>query len=124
MKMIMLLVLFLSIPIFLNAQDVTCEELIDYVEENGDKDWWTLESHELLRSDWLNEVYCYEVDDVLVVVAEFKKYETFQWEYQKYIFCNIPKRNWENFKSIRIDMTEGYGKKFHKYIFNYKCDCN
>jgi hypothetical protein len=124
MKIFIVLLLLLEVPIFLNAQNVSCEGLIEYVEDNGSKDYWTLEPIQLLSSKFLHKVYCYEVDDVLVVVAEFQKYNGFQWEYKKYIFCNIPKKNWKNFKSITVDMMESHDKKFRKYIFDYKCNCN
>ena len=113
---------FTLLSVFGFSQSLECDDLVTYVERNGSKDWWDLNSIDLIKSEWLDEVKGYKIEDNYVVIANFKKWNGVFWEYKKYIFCGIPERNWEAFKAISFDKT--YGEKFHAYIYNYKCNCD
>jgi hypothetical protein len=104
------------------AQDVTCEELVKYVEDEGYVKG-TVTSIQLFNSSWLKEVKAYSIDNTIVVIAEVKKDE---WGFntEKYAFCGIPSSNWDAFYSGLYDLGKTYGEKFHKYIYNYNCNCN
>lgn len=117
-KYIILILLVFSVKA--NAQDVFCEDLMKYVVEEG-RQIGQVGSMSLLNSTWLNEVTAYSIEDKIVVIAEIKKDE---WGYstKKYVFCGIPKSNWNEFSSI-YDMQKTYGERFHLYIKDYICNC-
>lgn len=74
----------------------------------------------LLDSSWLYEVNLYYTDGKYFVVAVVQ-HDNFMKS--KYIFCGIPKTNWNNFYFGQNDPNSTYGERFHKYIIDYKCDC-
>src|SRR5688500_10344911 len=79
------------------AQDIDCEELTIYAEENGYR-IGRVSPLQLFESSWLKEVVAYEIEDIIVVVASIKKDE-FGFSFKKYIFCGIPRSNWKSFYS-------------------------
>ena len=103
------------------AQDVSCKDLVKYVEDEGYVKA-TVTSIQLFNSSWLKEVKAYSINNTIVVIAEVKKDE---WGFntEKYIFCGIPSWNWDAFYYGLYDFGKTYGERFHKYIYNYKCDC-
>lgn len=103
------------------AQNVKCQELLEFVVENGYFKG-EISSIALFDSDWLKAVKAYEYKGSVFVVAEIKK-DDFSYQTNTYIFCGIPVRNWDNFESIFINSDLTYGEKFHKYIIDYKCNC-
>lgn len=104
------------------GQDVTCQELLSFVLRNGYYKG-EVSSYALISSSWLKSVKAYEYKNSVFVVAEIKKDE-FSYQARTYLFCGIPKRNWDNFESSFIESRLSYGEKFHKYIIDYQCDCN
>uniref|UniRef100_UPI004049725B hypothetical protein n=1 Tax=Flavobacterium sp. TaxID=239 RepID=UPI004049725B len=116
-----LLIVFLSFAYQMNAQDLSCNELISYVIKNG-KEIGKVSSTSLITSDWLKEVTAYSIEGQIVVIAAIKT-DSIGYSSKKYIFCGIPKSNWESFSSI-YNMTKTYGERFHTYIIDYKCLCN
>jgi hypothetical protein len=106
------------------AQSLTCDELINYVEKNG-KEKDNVNTF-VLSSDWLKNVTEYTIHDKIVVIAEIQ-HGSLSWETKKYIFCDIPVENWDEFHPISPFTGAkmlSYGEKFHKYIYDYKCICN
>lgn len=65
-----------------------------------------------------NMTYNYKI----YVVAEIKK-DDYGFTVNKYIFCGIPFLNWTSFQFGSYGASASYGERFHKYIFDYKCDC-
>lgn len=118
MKLIFNLVLTITFT-QIYSQDTSCAELIEYVERNVDEKE-ELTSNDLFLSDWLNGVKSYEVENSIVVVAEFR---TGILQSKKYIFCGIPVSNWDHFYDGLNDILSSYGERFHKYIYDYKCNC-
>ena len=114
--------LFLSlITIKSFGQEIKCNDLIDYVVKNGTyKD--SVFPIQLINSDWLNKVEAYSIENKIIVIAEIKSKELFS-KNKKYIFCGIPNENWNAFYVGLYDMDKSYGERFHKYIFDYKCEC-
>jgi hypothetical protein len=104
------------------SQEVKCTELMQFVKKYGKKKG-EVSTLQLINSSWLNEVKCYEIDGVLAVIAKIKTndYELYG---KDYIFCGIPSSNWSAFYSGLYALNSSYGERFHKYIFDYKCDCN
>ncbi len=109
---------FMSISI-VSAQDVSCNELIDYVKKEG-KYVGSVSVFQLLNSEWLKEVEAYSINNTIVVIA---KIQVNQYTTKKYIFCGIPKTNWDNFYVGLNDLTKSYGERFNKYIMDYTCNC-
>jgi hypothetical protein len=104
------------------AQEVSCEELIAFIKEKGQK------SEEVtslsLDSSWLNNVTLYKYDGKYYVIAKIKKDE-YGYSTKSYVFCNIPYSNWSSFHSPYNFITHGtYGERFHEYIIDYVCNCN
>lgn len=102
------------------AQDISCEKLMSYVKLHGyykgRVDPWMTNS-----SSWIWSVSAYSIENKIAVVATLK---TNNYGGKKdYVFCGIPEKNWYNFTSIMISSNSSYGKRFHKYIMPYKCDC-
>ena len=106
----------------LQAQDVKCSELFSFVVRNGHRKG-EVSGISLWDSSWLKSVVAYSYKNTIFVVAEIKK-DDFSFSTKKYIYCGIPPENWDNFQSSYVDINLTYGKKFHKYIIDYKCDCN
>ena len=110
--------LFFGVPLF--AQTVPCKDLEKFIINNGyskgSVDNWTL------SSSWLKKVAAYSYDNKLFVVAEIKE-DDFGFNTRTYIFCNIPTENWDRFRYGIFDPGKSFGERFHKYIFDYKCNC-
>jgi hypothetical protein len=104
------------------SQDVTCDELTSYVKTEGYRKG-SVYSYQLYESSWLKSVECYQYDNVLFVIAEIKK-DQYSYTTNKYIFCGIPKANWDSFYWGYNDSGKTYGERFHKYIIDYTCNCN
>ncbi|NER17017.1 hypothetical protein [Spongiivirga citrea] len=108
---------FCSITI---SQEVSCEDLQEFIEDNGYRKS-TLSSY-TLDSSWLHKVTAYSYDYKIYVVAEIKKNE-YSFSTKTYIFCGIPSQNWSNFQYGSYRESDSYGKRFHKYIMDYLCNC-
>ncbi len=103
-----------------NSFSISCKELIEYVKLYGDN----IQSLDALRlsSSWLKEVKAYEVNDKIVVIAQIYKGEV-RIATMEYIYCDIPRRNWDKFYEPIFNTNLTYGEKFHEYINPFKCDC-
>lgn len=108
-----------SMPIF--SQNISCTELLDYVESEG-MSKGSVSSMALYDSSWLGEVKAYTIEGNVAVVAKIKKND---WDLygKKYVFCGLPSSNWEAFYYGSYDYGKTYGERFHKYIMDYVCEC-
>lgn len=122
MKKIIISFVFFLFSSSIFSQAVDCEDLIDYVKSNGSRKA-TVNSWQLINSEWLKEVEAWEIDDAIVVIASIKK-DQYTFLAKDYIFCGIPSRNWDNFYNSWSDVGKTYGEKFHLYIIDYICNCN
>ncbi|WP_418510790.1 hypothetical protein [Corallibacter sp.] len=102
------------------SQTTSCEDLLSYIQDNGYRK--SKLSSYTLDSSWLYEVTAYTYDYDIYVVAKIKKSE-YSYQTNTYIFCGVPSTNWSNFKNGGYGDPNSYGKRFHKYIFDYKCEC-
>ncbi len=102
----------------LPAQDVTCNDLADFVKSEGY--YKANVPSYILDSEWLSDVTAYSYEYKVYVIAKIKKSE---WDFnpKSYVFCGIPESNWTKFSSTFSDHT--YGERFHAYIMDYKCNC-
>jgi hypothetical protein len=75
-----------------------------------------------MNSSWLNKVTAYSYNYKIYVIAEIKKND-YDFNPKSYIFCVIPSMNWQNFQFGGYNDSPSYGERFHKYIFDYKCNC-
>ncbi len=118
-KIIFILAIVSSSFIDIKAQSISCQELMDYVYNKGNrKDY--IETHLLTRSAWLSSIESYTVDNKIVVIAGIKNngYE------KKYIFCDVPSKTWDTFYGNRmLILNETIGEQFREYIFPYQCNC-
>lgn len=121
MKKIILTVIFFILNYNSYSQEVNCEDLLNFIKEKGYTKG-TVSSY-TLNSSWLYKVTAYDYEYKTYVVAEIKKSE-YSYQTEKYIFCGIPNMNWSNFKYGSYGDSESYGERFHKYIIDYKCNCN
>jgi len=103
-----------------SSQQVSCDNLLEFIESEGYRKG-SLSSY-TLNSSWLYKVTAYEYDYRIYVVAEIKKNE-YSFSTNTYIFCGIPSRNWSNFRYGDYGDSNSYGKRFHKYIIDYDCNC-
>lgn len=121
MKKNLSIIIALIFSINIYSQEVSCGDLLDYIIEKG-YNKGTVSSY-TLNSKWLYKVTAYEYEYKTYVVAEIKKNE-YSYQTEKYIFCGIPNMNWTYFKYGSYGDSESYGERFHKYIIDYKCNCN
>ena len=120
MKKPILILLFILSNKMILSQDISCNELMSFIHEEG-----YLKSTLMnftLNSKWLYEVKAYSYDNSIFVEAKIKKNE-YSFETNTYIFCGIPSINWSNFQYGSYGENSTYGERFHKYIFDYQCDC-
>ena len=103
------------------SQTVSCNALLSFIKQNGSKKA-SLPSY-MMNSSWLYEVTAYSYEYKIYVVAEIKKSE-YSYSTSTYIFCGIPSSNWSNFQYGSYGDSGSYGERFHKYIMDYRCDCN
>ncbi len=103
------------------AQQINCDNLISFIKVNGySKN--SISSY-ILNSSWLYKVTAYSYEYKIFVIAEIKRNE-YSYSTDSYIFCGIPANNWTNFKYGGYYDSDSYGERFHKYIINYRCNCN
>lgn len=110
---------FFLLPFAANSQAIRCNDLMDYVTDEG-VSYGQVYSYQLTNSSWLKEVKAYKYENILFVIAEIKQ-DDWGIRTKKYIFCGIPENNWRNFTSSYDRRT--YGERFHDYIMDYRCDC-
>lgn len=116
MKRLLLFLLLFNFLDGINAQNISCNELYNYVVENYDYE----DSMSCFNSSVLARAEYYEVDGYGFVVAYIKEYD-YDYKGKPYIFCSISSYEWINFKSEGI--SNSWGKAFHKYIRDNTCDC-
>lgn len=102
------------------SSSVSCENLLNYITSNGYRKGSL--SNYTLDSSWLYEVTAYAYEYDIYVVAKIKENE-YSYQTKTYIFCGIPSQNWNNFKNGAYGDPKSFGERFHKYIFDYQCEC-
>ncbi|WP_281631839.1 hypothetical protein [Flavobacterium luteolum] len=102
------------------SQEVSCQALYEYIIDKGYQK--ASLSNYILDSSWLYKVTAYEYNYKTYVIAEIKENE-YSYKTSTYIFCGISNMNWNYFQFGDYNDSNSYGERFHKYIFNYKCDC-
>jgi hypothetical protein len=122
MKKLFTLVTFIIFSIGAYSQEVSCEDLKNFIEKKGR--YYASLSSVVLNSSWLNKVTCYTYEGKNYVVAEIRKNE-YSYTTKSYIFCGIPNTNWFGFYhgNDYVDIRKTYGERFHKYIIDYQCNC-
>lgn len=120
MKRNFIIVVFALVSNIASSQEVDCNELLEFIVENGYKKA-TLPNY-ILNSSWLYEVTAYSHEYKTFVVVEIKKNE-YSSDTKTYIFCGIPELNWQNFQYGSYGDPTSYGERFHKYIIDYECNC-
>ena len=114
-----IIILLFSLNTF--SQQYKCSEIIQYAKNesySNDK----VNSYQLTDSSWLKSVEAYHFTDNSTIVIAIIKNDNYST--RKYVFCGISFDNWVAFSSGAYDYDKTYGERFHKYIFNNKCDCN
>ncbi|OAD45606.1 hypothetical protein [Polaribacter atrinae] len=119
-KYLLIVILFLSFNTF--SQKTKCEDLIKYAKEESFYNE-EISSYELSESSWLKKVKAYHFrNNSTLIIAEIKLKNSY--ETKKYVFCGVSFDTWVIFKTSVNQHNTTYGERFHKYIFNNKCDCN
>ncbi len=132
-----ILLLLISIPFFVTSQNISCKELLNYVESDGHL---VLSNNAPILSEWLGNVKAYSMvkedpslykvadmikhydsDGVYAIIAEIYSDDILRTK-RKYIFCGVPIKNWNTFNSS-LYLYFSRGEMFHKYIMNYRCNC-
>ena len=118
MKLIPITLIFLSLftVTITNAQSVSCQDAYDYVVKNHDH----RDSTNCFGSSMLTKVEYYQLDGQGYVVAYIKQND-YDITGRPYLFCNISKQRWNTFKIEGAYYS--WGKKFHEYIIDNKCNC-
>lgn len=121
MKKILLIIIFAFTFVGAKAQEVSCEDLKNFIESKGTQQ---VEVYSLtLNSSWLQNVKLYKYDNKYYVIAAIKKNKYDIYNTKSYIFCNIPYSNWTSFHTFDLYGESTYGERFHKYIKDYICNC-
>ncbi|MES2447717.1 MAG: hypothetical protein V4546_11090 [Bacteroidota bacterium] len=121
MKKLLLVILMQFVVTVAISQTVKCNDLLDFIITKGYKKA-TFTSF-TLGSSWLSKVTAYTYDYKVYVVADIKESE-YSFKTKSYLFCGIPNSNWQSFQYGGYGIPTSYGERFHKYIIDYKCDCN
>ena len=123
MKKKLFVFLFCLASFISNAQEISCNDLIDFIKSKGSKQT-ELHSYNL-DSSWLHNVKLYKYDNKYYVITEIKESEYNIYNTKSYIFCNIHYSNWNSFHSniANFYSNSTYGERFHKYIKDYLCNC-
>jgi len=100
----------------------SCSDLMKYVRQKGNN-FQSLSRLDLLNSSWLREVHAYKIDNTIVVIAKIYQDDLLNSE-KDYVFCGISQTNWNKFYDRFVDTGLSFGEKFHKYIYNNKCNCD
>ena len=111
-----LLNLFLMLSLTSFSQEVRCNDLLDYVKSEDSYP----QTVSCFNSSMLVKVERYEADGVGVVVAYIKEND-YDFSGKPNIFCGISSYAWTNFTSDGV--YDSWGKAFHKYIMDNKCNC-
>ena len=98
------------------SHQISCEEAYHIIISQGED----IGSVTPPYSEWLKKVTAYRIDGEIYVEAIVKRDE-YGMKTDAYIFCRIPKYNWDMFRLY--DSNPSYGEKFHKYIDEYTCNC-
>lgn len=98
------------------SQQITCEEAYRIIVTQGE----VFNSVTPLYSEWLKKVTAYKLYGEIYVKAIVKRDE-YGTVTDAYIYCGIPKYNWDMFRLY--DPNPSYGEKFQKYIYDYTCNC-
>ena len=108
------LIVFLLIPFISLAQSISCDDLLEAIEYDGDKLGYSsvYDSSAISNIDW------YEYDDKLFALV------TFTSSYKKYIYggWNYDSYDYYDFKSSFED-ADSKGSFFHRNIRNATVDC-
>ena len=112
MKKLIIFLLFL--PLLSKGQSISCDELLEKIEDNGYKKSTSL----VFDSDAISQIEWYEYEDTLFAVVRFtssyKKYVYGGWKDTAYSYVN--------FKSSFED-SESKGRFFNQNIRNSKVNC-
>jgi hypothetical protein len=114
MILLVLLGVMHSLPIV--AQNYTCSELAEYVSS----EYETRDQVTCFNSSMLVKAEYFRLDDVGFVIAYIKSGD-YDFYGSPYIFCGISNYTWSSFKSG--GMMGSWGKSFHQYIMDNKCNC-
>jgi hypothetical protein len=121
MKKILFIILFAFTFVGAKAQEVSCEDLKNYIEKEGR--YYSSISSYTLNSSWLYKVTCYSYDMKYYVVAEIKANE-YSYQTKSYVFCGISFSDWYDFSNGKgYNDKRTYGERFHDYIMDYQCNC-
>ena len=96
MKKILLIIIFAFTFVGAKAQEVSCEDLKNFIEKEGR--YYSSVSSITLNSSWLYKVTCYSYDMKYYVVAEIKKSE-YSYQTKSYVFINFYLRTWNHFST-------------------------
>lgn len=116
MRITLLTIICFAIFNVVQAQEVSCGELYNYVIDN----YRYPSTVNCFGSELLVKVQRYDVDGTGFVVAYIKQTE-YDFRGKPYIFCGISSYNWSMFRSGGFGGS--WGESFHKYIMDYKCNC-
>jgi hypothetical protein len=119
---IVLSVLFLISFNSVKGQTPYCSQLIEYVYKNGTSKN-AIDNGLQIKSEWLKKVEAFSIENKIVVIAEMYSDDS-HFSTKKYIYCDVPPFNWDSFYNTRMFIGKSLGENFHKYIDEYKCNCN
>ena len=137
LKNIYLIIFFSLLSMNGFSQDISCNELLNYVEDEG---YLIRTNTAPLSTNWLGDIKAYsmvesdpslyKVSDIInhykssgiyVIVATIYHNDILKSS-KKYVFCGVPISKWEAFDSS-FYLTYSRGEMFHHYIRDYNCNC-
>lgn len=112
----LVIILLITISSFAKAQSVSCQEVYEFILENGYK----ANSISLTySSSMLTKVERYTYDGKNYVIGYIKQND-YDYKGSPYLFCGISSYDWNNFY---VNYYSSAGVAFHEYIMPYKCNC-
>jgi len=115
-KFILLITLALFIGTLTKGQTISCQELFETVTKNNTRTSYVT----CIGSTMLVKVDYYTYKGTGYVVAYIKRNQ-YDFRGTPYIFCGISSHRWSTFRAK--GMTDSWGKAFHEYIMDNKCNC-
>ena len=111
MKNIFILLIITSLNSF--SQNNNCENISNLVSEKGT---------EVFKDEvFVGGARFLEKVEFKILNNKYYALVKFDNNYKVYVYCELPKSSLDSFKNDRyIDK----GKRYHKYIKPFKCDCN
>ncbi len=116
MRTIILVIFAICMAGTVKGQDYSCEEVMEYVQDNGYEDW----SRNFYGSSWVKSVTVYELDGTYYAVIDIKKSKG-SYSSKEYIYCGIPE---SAIRKMRYQFGSAGESMWENVIRQVRTPCN